>query len=201
MVEFALVAPVLFAVIFAGIDYGGYFASRLSVENAARMAVRDATVDVCPTTLTGITQAGNTVCWSSASSPASGTIEQEAIAAAADANILNKDCPDSDQAWPPSAADLANLTPGTGCIGIRYYDVTSSGEFPCAAWSATNDEMTPYALYPIGTDCIIPPGSSGADIVQVVIGYNYKPLIPIPWFQGAGLTTTSAESQLVLEQG
>ena len=37
--------------------------------------------------------------------------------------------------------------------------------------------------------------------VQVVIGYNYKPLVPIPWFQGAGLTTTSAETQLVLEQG
>ena len=46
-----MVAPVLFVVIFAGVDFGGYFASRLSVENAARVAVRDSTVDVCPTTL------------------------------------------------------------------------------------------------------------------------------------------------------
>jgi len=196
-----MVAPVLFVVIFAGVDFGGYFASRLSVENAARVAVRDSTVDVCPTTLAGITQAGNTVCWTSASPPAAGTVEQEAIAAAADANITNKDCPDSDGIWPPSAADLANLTPGTGCIGIRYYYVTSSGEYLCATWSVANDEMTPQSSYPIGTDCIIPPGSTGSNIVQVVIGYNYKPLVPIPWFQGAGLTTTSAESQLVLEQG
>jgi hypothetical protein len=35
----------------------------------------------------------------------------------------------------------------------------------------------------------------------VVVGYNYQPLVPIPWFQGAGLTTTSAETQLELEQG
>jgi hypothetical protein len=48
MVEFAMVAPVLFALIFAGIDFGGYFASRLSVENAARVAVRAAAVEVCP---------------------------------------------------------------------------------------------------------------------------------------------------------
>jgi hypothetical protein len=59
--------------------------------------------------------------------------------------------------------------------------------------------MTTYSYYP--TDCLITASASGADIVQVVVGYNYKPLVPIPWFQGSGLTTTSAETQLVLEQG
>ena len=200
MVEFAMVVPVLFAVIFAGIDYGGYFASRLSVENAARVAVRAAAVEVCPASGTGFGSAGEpSTCWTKAATPASGTIEQVAIAAAADANIKNLDCPDSDSVWPPSAADLAALTPGTGCISIRYYYVTSSGQSLCAAWSQGTDEMTTYSYYP--TDCLITASASGADIVQVVVGYNYKPLVPIPWFQGSGLTTTSAETQLVLEQG
>jgi len=35
--------------------------------------------------------------------------------------------------------------------------------------------MTPNSLYPMGTDCLIPAASSGADVVQVVIGYNYSP--------------------------
>jgi Flp pilus assembly protein TadG len=202
MVEFAMVAPVLIAVIFGGIDYGGYFASRLSVENAARVAARAAVVEVCPTTGTGITSAGNPAnCWTNAAAPPSRTIEQVAIAASADARILNKDCPDSDSVWPPSAADLATLTPGTGCIAVRYYYVNGSSQSLCAAWSVTNDEMTTYSAYPMGTDCLIPPGSGGADIVQVVVGYNYSPLVPIPWFTGAGLLTTSAETQLVLEQG
>ncbi len=201
LVEFAMVLPVLLAVLFGGIDFGGYFSSRLSVENGARMAVRAAAVDVCPTSGTGVTQAGNTVCWSSASSPASGTIEQVAISAAADAHILNTDCPDSDGIWPPSPSDLATLTPGTGCISIRYYYLNGSSQSLCANWSATNDEMTTQSSYPMATDCLIPAGSTGADIAQVVIGYNYLPLVPITWFSGAGLTTTSAETQLVLEQG
>ncbi len=199
LVEFAMLAPVLFAVIFAGIDYGGYFASRLSVENAARVAVRAAAVDVCPITGVGVTQTGNTSCESNATAPVSGTIERIAMAAAADANILNKDCPDSDSVWPPSATDLATLTPGSGCISIRYYYVSSSGQSICAAWSQVADQMTTYSPYP--TDCLISASASAADIVQVVVGYNYQPLVPIPWFQGAGLTTTSAETQLELEQG
>ena len=200
MVEFAMVAPVLFAVIFAGIDFGGYFASRLSVENAARVAVRAAAVDVCPTSGVGCSSAGEPgACGTMATTPAAGTTDQGAISAAADANILNKDCPDSDSVWPPSATDLATLTPGTGCISIAYFYVTATGQSPCLTWSVTNDKMTPTALYP--ADCPITASATGADVVQVVIGYNYKPLVPIPWFQGAGLTTTSAETQLVLEQG
>jgi Flp pilus assembly protein TadG len=201
MVEFAMVLPVLLVVLFGGIDYGGYFASRLSVENAARAAVRAAAVDSCPTSGVGVTQVGNTTCWTSLTTPGSGTIEQVAISAAAAAHILNKDCPDSDSVWPPSPSDLATLTPGTGCISIRYYYLNGSNQSLCAAWSATNDEMTTYSSYPMTTDCLIPAASTGADIVQVVIGYNYQPIAPIPWVSGAGLTTTSAETQLVLEQG
>jgi len=201
MVEFAMVLPVLIALVFGGIDYGGYFGSRLSVENAARVAVRAAAADVCPTTGAGVTGTGNTSCWSAATAPASGTIEQAAISAAGDAQVLNRDCPDSDAVWPPSPSDLATLTPGTGCISIRYYYLNGTSQSLCAAWSVTNDELTTQTSYPMGTDCVIPAGSSGADVVQVVIGYNYRPLVPIPWFAGAGLTTTSAETQLVLEQG
>ncbi len=205
MVELAMVLPVLLAVVFGGIDFGGYFASRLSVENAARMAVRAASVEVCPTSGAGVSTVGpyvGTACWTNLATPAAGTIEQVAISAAADANILNKDCPDSDSVWPPSPADLATLTPGTGCISIRYYYLTSSGQQLCAAWSVAADEMTNTSVtYPIGTDCLIPAGSSGADIVQVVVGYNYKAVVPLPWFTGGGLTTTSAATQLVLEQG
>jgi hypothetical protein len=200
MVEFAMVAPVLFALIFAGIDFGGYFASRLSVENAARVAVRAAAVETCPTSGVGFSSAGNpSTCWTNAASPGAGTIEQVAIAAAGDANIKNVDCPDSDLVWPPSAADLATLTPGTGCISIAYFYLTASAQSVCATWSVTNDKMTTTALYP--ADCPITASATGADVVQVVIGYNYAPLIPIPWFKGAGLTTTSAASQLILEQG
>jgi Flp pilus assembly protein TadG len=180
MAEFALVLPVLLALVFGGIDYGGYFASRLSVENAARVAVRAAAVDVCPTSGIGVTQTGNTSCWSNATAPVSGTIEQVAISATADARILNKDCPDSDSIWPPSATDLATLTPDTGCISSRYYYLNGSTQSLCAAWSAGTDEMTTYSSYPMGTDCVTPATSSGADVVQVVIGYNYSPLIPIP---------------------
>ncbi len=205
LVELAMVLPVVLAVLFGGIDYGGYFASRLSVENAARMAVRAASVEVCPTSGVGVSTAGSytgTACWTNLATPAAGTIEQVAVSAATDADILNKDCPDSDSVWPPSASDLATLTPGTGCISIRYYYVTSTGQQLCAAWSVSSDEITDTSTsYPLGTDCLIPAGSSAADIVQVVIGYNYKPLVPIPWFSGAGLTTTSAETQLLLEQG
>ena len=203
LTEFALVLPVILALVFGGIDFGGYFASRLSVENAARVAVRAAAVDVCPTSGAGIApQVGPpSACWSSASPPASGTIEQVAISAAPDARILNKDCPDQDSVWPPSGSDLATLTPGTGCISIRYYYLNGSTQSLCATWSAGADEMTTNSLYPMGTDCLIPAASSGADVVQVVIGYNYSPLIPIPWFSGSGLTTTSAATQLVLEQG
>jgi hypothetical protein len=165
------------------------------------VVVRAAAVDVCPTSGVGVTQTGNTTCWSSATAPVSGTIEQVAISAAADARILNKGCPDSDAVWPPSPGDLATLTPGTGCISIRYYYVNGPSQSLCASWSVTNDEMTTQTSYPMGTDCVIPAGSSGADVVQVVIGYNSSPLVPIPWFTGAGLTTTSAETQLVPEQG
>ena len=75
-----------------------------------------------------------------------------AISAAADAHILNKDCPDSDSVWPPSATDLATLTPGSGCISIRYYYLNGSTQSLCANWSVTNDVMTTQTSYPMGTD-------------------------------------------------
>jgi Flp pilus assembly protein TadG len=193
MVEFAMVLPVLILVVFGSIDYGSYFASRLSVENASRAAVRAAASDSC----TG-TSANN--CWTAAQPPASTTIEGVAIASASDAHILNKDCPDGDGVWPPSATDLATLTPGTGCISIRYYYINGATQSLCASWSAGTGTLTPQALYPVGTDCLMPVSSTVADMVQVVVGFNFTPPTPMPFFTGAGLVTTSAASELLLEQ-
>jgi hypothetical protein len=195
-----MVLPVLLLVIMSSIDYGGYFASRLSVENAARAAVRWAAVQSCPQSGAGTTQVGNNGCWTNAATPASGTIEQIVIASASDAHILNQDCPDGDSAWPPSATDLGTLTPGTGCISIRYYYINGQSQSLCDAWSVGSDEMQPQSAYPVGTDCLIAATSSSADMVQVVVGYNYNPPTPLPFFSGAGLTTTSAASELLLEQ-
>jgi Flp pilus assembly protein TadG len=213
MVEFAMVFPVFLLLVLASVDYGGYFAARLSVENAARNAARWAATEVCPTTGAGVTSASNNACWTNAQPPAPGTIEAAAISTASDAHIINQDCPDSDSAWPPSATDLATLTPDTGCISIRYYDLTANQTQTCtggpgtcsmqycASWSAGGDQLqvdTP--TYSLGTNCLIAATATGANIVQVLVGYNYQPTTPMPKMLGATMTTTSAETQLVLEQ-
>ncbi len=207
-----MVFPLFLLVVFATIDYGGYFGSRLSIENAARAAVRYASVQGCPTTGAGITSAGNNACWTNASTPAAGTIEAQVIGNAGDAKVTNQDCPDSDGVWPPSATDLATLTPDTGCISIRYYDLNASDQTCtagpgtcqltlCAVWSATSDELTVESGYTPGANCLVNASSSVANIVQVLVGYNYRPLTPMPSMLGSVMTTTAAESQLILEQG
>jgi Flp pilus assembly protein TadG len=217
MVEFAMVLPVFLLVVLATIDYGGYFGSRLSIENAARAAVRYAAVQACPNSASNGVEAGNNACWTSQNPPPAGstTIEAAAIAASNDAHITNVDCPDSDGAWPPSAADLATLAPDTGCISIRYYDLNASAQSCtggagspgtcqltlCATWSAISDELQVQSGFSLGGDCLVNASSSVANIVQVLVGYDYRPMTPMPSFLGASMTTTAAESQLTLEQG
>jgi Flp pilus assembly protein TadG len=217
MVEFAMVLPVFLIMVLGAVDYGGYFAARLSVENAARAAVRDAAVQACPTIESNGVEAGNNACWTNQNPAGSTTIEAAAIAAANGANVTNVDCPDSHGAWPPSAADLATLPPDTGCISIRYYDLNTSAQtctvvngnvVPgtcqltlCASWSAATDELTAASTsFILGTNCLIPASSSGANIVQVLVGYNFQPLTPMPAMLGSVMTTTAAESQLILER-
>jgi Flp pilus assembly protein TadG len=219
MVEFAMVLPVFLIVVLGAVDYGGYFAARLSVENAARAAVRYAAAQTCPASASNGVEAGNNACWTNQNPPSAGstTIEAAAIAAANDAHITNVDCPDSDGAWPPSAADLATLTPDTGCISIRYYDLNTSAQtctvvngnvVPgtcqltlCASWSAASDELTVASTsFTLGTNCLIAASSTSANIVQVLVGYNFQPLTPMPAMLGSVMTTTAAESQLILEQ-
>ncbi|MGO8686202.1 MAG: TadE family protein [Candidatus Dormibacteria bacterium] len=211
LVEFAMVFPVFLMVVMGTIDYGGYFGSRLSIENAARAAVRYAAVQPCPLTGAGVTTAGNNACWTNVQPPGAGTIEAQAIAAANDAKVTNEDCPDQDGAWPPSAADLATLTPDTGCISIRYYDLNASADTCtggpgtcqltlCAVWSASADQLQVQSGFTLGNNCMLTAGSGVANIVQVLIGYDYQPMTPVPRFLGAVMTTTSAETQLILEQ-
>jgi hypothetical protein len=215
MVEFAMVLPLFLLVVLATIDYGGYFGSRLSIENGARAAVRYATVQGCPITGAGSTTVGNNACWTNAATPPAGTIEAQVIANTNDARVRNQDCPDSDGAWPPSAADLATLAPDTGCISIRYYDLNTSAQSCsggagspgtcqltlCAIWSATSDELQVQSGFSLGGNCLVNASSSVANIVQVLVGYDYTPMTPMPSFLGASMTTTAAESQLILEQG
>jgi len=196
LTEFALVLPLFLLVVMGTIDFAGYFASRLSVENAARSAVRFAVTQCDPATCTN----PNAV-WTNAQPPGAGTIEQVAISSSNDANILNKDCP----------TNLATLTPGTGCITISYYDLNSGAlacpsgpgsctSTLCAQWSASSDQLLfqpqPTPTY-TPSSCLVP----NRTLVQVLVGYNYKPLTPIPLpTNGWSGLTTSAESQLLEEQ-
>jgi Flp pilus assembly protein TadG len=174
------------------IDFAGYFAARLSVENAARSAVRFAATQCDPSTCTN----ANPV-WTNAQPPVAGTIEQVAVNSSNDAHIIDQDCP----------TNLATLTPGTGCITISYYDLNSGSlacpsgpgsctSTLCAQWSASTDTLTFQGTYTSST-CLVP----NRTLVQVLVGYNYKPLTPIPLpTNGWSGLTTSAESQLLEEQ-
>jgi Flp pilus assembly protein TadG len=194
LTEFALVLPLFLLVIMGSIDFAGYFASRLSVENAARAAVRWAVTQCDPHSSTCTNP--NAV-WTNAQPPGAGTIEQVAISNSNDAKIINQDCP----------TNLATLTPGTGCITISYYDLnTGSLACPsgpgsctstlCAQWSASSDTLTFQGTYTSST-CLVP----NRTLVQVLVGYNYKTLTPLPLpTSGWSGLTTSAGSQLLEEQ-
>lgn len=75
MAEFALVAPVLFLLLLAAIDFGGYYGTQMSVQNAARTGVRFAVT--------------SPLAWSSSSSPAATTIPGVVQRAASFAAVPN----------------------------------------------------------------------------------------------------------------
>src|SRR3989440_1155086 len=76
-VEFALVAIVLFVMLFAIFDFGIFFAGRITATNAARSAARYA--------------ATHPTAWSNASSPPSNTIQGRLVSGAVPAAISNDD--------------------------------------------------------------------------------------------------------------
>jgi Flp pilus assembly protein TadG len=89
-VEFALVAIVLFVMLFAIFDFGIFFAGRITATNAARSAARYAATH--PTS------------WSNASSPPSNTIQGRLVSGAVPAAISNDD----------SHVTISYIVPGVG---------------------------------------------------------------------------------------
>ncbi len=188
--EFAIVAPLFFLLVFSTIDFGGYFGSRLSVEEAARAGARVAVV-----------QCDETGCTYSGSSIVNAIVAQEGIAnLPKTVNCTWQGTTLSTNVYPPFTI------PGTGngCIGIWYFDLYSSTTGPpalCGQWSVsssawvwyTNDGAT-TTTEPTG--CVLP----NEDIVVVGVGYHYNPLTPMPAIASNALITYG-ETQLLEEEG
>ena len=205
LLEFALVLPVLLLIMFGTIDYAAYFSSRLSVENATRAAVRLAVTDACGTWNAGTSSCGNTY-WSTASSPAAGTIEALIIAKANyPVNIPNVDCywlnnSDGNYEVPSSTnkpgTTTASLPPGKlGCITIVYFNIQSAAETLCGWWDAntapTGWNWTNIATYgPSGSGATNPCVGPGS-LVQVTVMWHYTPLTPVPGIASHILDTTA----------
>lgn len=85
MVEFALVAPVMFLFIFGIIDFGRYYTANVNVEQASRAGVRFAVT--------------HPYSWDNGSAPASGTIQSAIIAASPEQPIANNDTQISITYW------------------------------------------------------------------------------------------------------
>jgi Flp pilus assembly protein TadG len=183
MVEFALVAPLFILLVFSTIDFGGYFSSRLSVEEAARAGARAAVVQV----------------YSSYSGSAiTGAITAQKGMAAL---TTTADC-----IWQGTTLDPGTYPPftftGTSCVGIWYFDLMNETSGPptlCTQWSVAHSAFGSYsgstwtaATPPSG--CVVPQ----EDIVVVGVGYQYHPLTPMPTIV-SGALTTYGETELMEE--
>ncbi|HYA01129.1 MAG TPA: TadE family protein [Candidatus Binatia bacterium] len=198
-VEFALVFPVFILLVMGCIDYGGYFGARLSVENAARAGARLAVIE------------------QPSQSSFSGTAIVQAVTGQAnDAPGLpsNSDC-----IWNGSNLSPLSYPPFTfssssiGCIGIWYFQLQMTGSPSlCAQWSVKNQAFGKYSSSG-STWTASSPNSCvgiGSDIVVVGVGYQYRPLTPVPYIgtvatncpSGGGNSAlcTYGETQLLEEQ-
>jgi hypothetical protein len=183
-----MVAPLFFLLVFATIDFGGYFGSRLSVEEAARAGVRAATV-----------QCDQTGCTYSASTIVNAITGQEGLAKLP----TTTDCNWSGTTLAPDVYPPFTFS-GNGCIGIWYFDLYASTTGPpslCGRWSVASSAWVWYTAngsttttQPTG--CVLP----NEDIVVVGVGYKYSPLTPMPTIASNALTTYG-EAQLLEEQG
>jgi Flp pilus assembly protein TadG len=107
-VEFALVAIVLFVMVFAIFDFGVFFAGRITATNAARSAARYA--------------ATHPTAWSNASSPASNTIQGRLISGAVPAAISNDD----------THVTISYIVPGVGAGTTCGHYSAASNSFVAA---------------------------------------------------------------------
>ncbi len=191
LVEFALLSPLFLLVVFGTIDYGGYFGSRLSVENAARAGARTAVVQQYASSFA--TKGGDIVI---------------AITSHSNVELVPNDV---DCTWNGTTLSPATYPPfqlpahQSACIGIWYFEVTYPGNsagppwlcgqwsVATSAWSWWNSSGQPSPTK--DTSCVV----AGDDIVVVGVGYKYSPYTPLPSI-AAGALTTYGETQLVEEQ-
>jgi Flp pilus assembly protein TadG len=107
-VEFALVAIILFVMLFALFDFGVFFAGRITATNAARSAARYA--------------ATHPTAWSNASSPPSNTIQGRLISGAVPAAISNDD----------THVTISYIVPGVGAGTTCGHYSAASNSFVAA---------------------------------------------------------------------
>ena len=177
LVEFALVSPLFILLVFAAIDFGGYFGSRLAVESAADAGARVAAIENQGATFSG-TAILNVI--KADQGPASLT--------------TNVNCTWNGTTLNPNTYPPFSFT-GNGCVGIWYFDLLAAPTGPptlCEQWSVATQAWTPSTI-PSG--CVEP----GEDVVVVGIGYRYTTLTPLPSI-ASGALTTYGETQ-ILEEG
>ncbi len=182
-----MVAPLFFLLVFGTIDFGGYFGSRLSVEEAARAGARVADV-----------QCNQTGCTYSGSAIVNAIVAQEGMVKLP----TTVNCTWAGNSLAPSVYPPFTFS-GNGCIGIWYFNLYAATTGPpvlCGQWSVASSAWVWYTngggtttTEPNG--CVLP----NDDIVVVGVGYRYSPLTPLPTIASNALTTYG-ETQL-LEEG
>jgi Flp pilus assembly protein TadG len=108
-VEFALVAIVLFVMVFAIFDFGTFFAGKVTATNAARTAARYA--------------ATHPTAWTNAASPPSNTIQGRLVSAAVPAQVRNDD----------AHITISYIVPGVGGGANCGHYSAASNSFVAAA--------------------------------------------------------------------
>ncbi|MGD0448368.1 MAG: TadE family protein [Candidatus Dormibacteria bacterium] len=191
MVEFCLVLPLFLLIVFATIDFGGYFGARLAVENAARAGARVAAVQQANSySATSITSA---IAGLEGPAHVSNTTDCVWVGASLDSN-----------SYPPFTIP----TGATGCVGIWYFDLLADPTGPpslCAEWSVQTSSWNVWNTAGQETSNVtyssLPGGCVAAeeDLVVVGVGYHYSTLTPLPAI-ASGALTTYGETQL-LEEG
>ena len=160
MTEFAIVAPILFALVFGIFDFGRGMSANVTVTNSTREAARYAATE----TTTWLTPGRVAV-----ASPGEGRFNNSCPGAGATAP--NSDSPQG-KAWKQMQA--ANLDLTTVGIVVRYY---ASNNDPISG-GAANDTFTCNSSTGAITESNGGYTPQSGDWVQVEITYTYTPVTP-----------------------
>jgi Flp pilus assembly protein TadG len=128
LAEFAMVLPVLLTLLFGSVDFGGYFGTRLSVQNAARAGVAYAVVN--PTSWTGTTSIAAT------------TEQASAFGALHDTNITV-------DYYLISVSITSPCGQWTSAAGMVYYTIsgTTYAKATCLVANSTLIKVTAVSVY------------------------------------------------------